>query len=158
MLSNPNAAYLPSDERLSSHWLGPTNSERLSDRVVVSARVSGSRLAVYSCNFSYRQNLFFVICSYPICFSGSVNIPWICGSQPPGEGVLLELGRILQLVLLSSSSVHSRGMHGGVALSGGGHCLYRRPPRGQHPSSTAGVSHKKSTTRQRLGGNVLWWL
>ena len=65
--------------------------------------------------------------------------------QSLGEGVLPELGRVRQLVPpprpkpsscpvgrndaytrlgpLRRSSVHSGGMHGGVALSGGGHCV-----------------------------------
>ena len=39
--SNPSATNFPSYERVSSHRLEPTNSERLSAWVIVSARVSG---------------------------------------------------------------------------------------------------------------------
>ena len=63
---------------------------------------------------------------------------------------------------LRRSSVHISTMHGGVAPSGDGHCLCRRPARGQRPSSTAGVSHKKlqhgnAWVETSGGGGGRWW-
>ena len=51
---------------------------------------------------------------------------------------------------LRLSSVHSGGMHRDIALSGGGHCLCRRPGRGQRPSSTARVRREKPIKRATL--------
>ena len=107
-MSNSSAAYLPSDERVSSHWLEPTDSERLSAREIVSARVSGSiclgtlsRFAFFFFEFfSFRQNKFFGDFFVPIGFSGFDNIPWIGASQyhpscPRPSGPTLSLGLVI---------------------------------------------------------------
>ena len=92
VLSNPSAAYLPSDERVSSHRLKPTSSERLSARVncirpsfwIEICLGNLSRLAF---SFFFFEKIF--VSSkpiprnppYPTGFSSLVNIPWIGASQ-----------------------------------------------------------------------------
>ena len=101
------------------------------------------------------------------------DVPQRAAEPVLGGEALPELGRVVQLVPLTRpfpssgpvgrcgaysrlgpsrrSSVHTGDMHGGVAPSGGGHCLCRRlHRRDQRPSSTARVRQEKATKELRL--------